>query len=72
MLETINNQYYILECPPEDECWDIETEGEQDTWASWRGTSIPDDCERERTERIFLLIVISHGEFLKRSFKQLW
>jgi hypothetical protein len=49
------NQYYKLECPPEDECWDIEMEGEreddkrgeQDTWSSWRGTNVPDDCEHE-------------------------
>jgi hypothetical protein len=51
------NQYYKLECPPEDECWDIEMEGEQDekggeqdTWSSWRETNIADDCEHERTE----------------------
>ena len=52
------NQYYKLECPPQDECWDIEMEGEQedkeceqDTWSSWRGTNVCDDCEQEGIEK---------------------
>ena len=51
------NQYYKLGCPPEDECWDIEIEGEredkgvaQDPWSSWRGANSIDEFEHERTE----------------------
>ena len=52
------NQYYKLECSPQDECWDIEMEGEQedkgceqDTWSNWRGTNVCDDCEHETIEK---------------------
>ena len=52
------NQYYKLECSPQDECWDIDMEGEredegcgQDTWSNWRGTNVCDDCEHETIEK---------------------
>ena len=52
------NQYYKLDCPLEDECWDIEMEGEQedkevqqDNWSSWRETNAHDECEHDRTRK---------------------
>ena len=55
------NRYYKLDCPLEDECWDIEMEGEdedkegqQDNWSNWRETNASDECEHGRTrEDIF-------------------
>ncbi|XP_028394618.1 small RNA 2'-O-methyltransferase-like [Dendronephthya gigantea] len=50
-------RYYKLDCPNDEECWDMENaemesdDKEIDNWSNWRSTNISGDCEHQRSKR---------------------